>query len=192
MFAEGTVAQVVPVSTAMLLDLTRYRQPAADFARTFQPSEVGAQGEAYAVAAPVEVAFEVLKDKDRFRLVGRVQTTLELSCSRCVETFSLGIASPFDLRYTPAADAEPGDTESEIGENDLDTNYYTDDQIDLNELLREQFYLALPMKPLCLEDCRGLCPQCGTNLNTGGCSCTPAWEDPRLAALKALQTRRDS
>ena len=52
--------------------------------------------------------------------------------------------------------------------------------------MREQFYLALPMKPLCREDCKGLCPQCGTNLNTGTCECRPEWEDPRLAALKAL------
>lgn len=176
----------------MLLDLTRYRQPAANFARMFQPSEVGTEGELYVVTAPVDLAFEILKDKDRFRLVGRVQTTLELSCSRCVDAFPLDVASPFDLRYSPAAEAASEATESEIGEDDLDTSYYTDEQIDLNELLREQFYLALPMKPLCREDCRGLCPQCGTNLNTGACSCTPAWEDPRLAALKALQTRRDS
>jgi uncharacterized protein len=57
----------------------------------------------------------------------------------------------------------------------------------LNELLREQFYLALPMKPLCRDACAGLCSQCGTNLNTGTCQCTPQWEDPRLAPLKGLK-----
>ena len=56
------------------------------------------------------------------------------------------------------------------------------------ELLREQFYLALPMKPLCQEDCRGLCPQCGVNRNTGTCDCNVQWEDPRLAALRNLKT----
>ena len=65
-------------------------------------------------------------------------------------------------------------------------SYYRDDQIDLNELVREQFYLALPMKPLCREDCRGLCPQCGVNWNTGTCECGSGWEDPRLAPLKGL------
>ena len=175
----------------MLLDLTRYRQPTAEFGRTFQPSEVGAEGDAYTVVAPVELAFEIMKDKDRFRLVGDVRTILELGCSRCVEAFQLPVASHFDLRYWPMTEAA-GESEAEIAQDDLETSYYTDDQIDLNELLREQFYLALPMKPLCREDCRGLCPQCGTNLNSGECSCAPAWEDPRLAALKALQTRRDS
>ena len=77
--------------------------------------------------------------------------------------------------------------EREVEEDDLETSYYRDDQIDLSELMREQFYLALPMKPLCREDCKGLCPQCGTNLNTGTCDCAPAWDDPRLAPLKQLK-----
>ena len=82
------------------------------------------------------------------------------------------------------------DGEREVEEEDLETSYYRDDQIDLNELLREQFYLALPMKPLCREDCTGLCPQCGTNLNTGTCACAPQWEDPRLAPLRETDEDR--
>ena len=77
--------------------------------------------------------------------------------------------------------------EREVGEEDLDTSVYRDDQIDLNEVLREQFYLALPMKPLCREDCAGLCPKCGTNRNTGTCSCATGFEDPRLAPLRGLK-----
>jgi uncharacterized protein len=61
--------------------------------------------------------------------------------------------------------------------------------LDLGELLREQFLLALPMKPLCDDGCRGLCPECGANLNRTPCGCAPTWEDPRLAALKGLLTR---
>ena len=60
---------------------------------------------------------------------------------------------------------------------EIDISFYRDDEIDLSELLREQFYLALPMKPLCREDCRGLCPQCGVNRNTGTCDCGPGWDD---------------
>jgi uncharacterized protein len=57
--------------------------------------------------------------------------------------------------------------------------------------MREQFYLALPMKPLCAEGCKGLCPHCGTNLNEATCTCTNEWSDPRLEPLRALG-RRDS
>ena len=72
-------------------------------------------------------------------------------------------------------------------EDDLDTSVYRDDQIDVNEVLREQFYLALPMKPLCREACAGLCPQCGTNRNSGTCSCETQSGDPRLAPLRGLK-----
>ena len=170
----------------MQLDLTRYRQPVTHFARTFQPKEVGDEGEAYRIAAPVDVEFDIHKDKGKFRMVGRLKTELELGCSRCVDPFRFPVDVPFDVRLLPASEMS-ADEEREVAEEDLETSYYTDDQIDLNELLREQFYLALPMKPLCREDCRGLCPQCGTNLNAGSCDCAPAWEDPRLAPLKALK-----
>ena len=170
----------------MLLDLTRYRQPSAHFSRTFQPSEVGGDGDTYEIVAPVELDFEIQKDKDRFRLAGRVRTELELTCSRCVEPYRFPVDATFDQRYLPSS-AASSEAESEVGEDDLETSYYSDDQIDLSELMREQFYLALPMKPLCTEDCKGLCAQCGTNLNTGTCDCAPVWEDPRLAALKAIK-----
>ena len=169
----------------MQLDLTRYRQPLNHFSRTFQPGDVGQEGDAYRIVAPVHLDFELHKDKEKFRLVGRAQTELELACSRCLEPFRMPVDSAFDLRYLPAAEMS-ADDEREVQEEDLETSYYRDDQIDLNELLREQFYLALPMKPLCREDCKGLCAQCGTNLNTGTCACAARWEDPRLAPLKGL------
>ena len=169
----------------MQLDLTRYRQPVSEFARTFKPEDVGDEADAYRIVAPVNLAFEIHKDKDKFRLVGTVVTELELPCSRCLEPFRLPIAAPFDLRYLPASEVS-SEGEREVDDEDLETSYYENDAIDLNELLREQFYLALPMKPLCRDDCEGLCRQCGTNLNTATCSCAPEWEDPRLAPLKKL------
>ena len=170
----------------MKLDLTRYRQPVSHFARTFQPEEVGGETDTYRVVTPVELEFDIHKDKDRFRLVGHVRTELELTCSRCVEPYRFAIDADFDHRYLPGSEAS-NEQDREVAEEDLETSYYADDQIDLGELMREQFYLALPMKPLCSEDCKGLCAQCGTNLNTGTCDCAPVWEDPRLAALKQLK-----
>lgn len=170
----------------MQLDLTRYRQPLTHFSRTFTPVEVEQEGDAYRVVAPVVLDFDVHKDKEKFRLVGSVRTELELPCSRCLEGFRLPVDASFDLRYLPAAEMATED-EREIADEDLETSYYRDDQIELNELMREQFYLALPMKPLCRPDCRGLCPQCGANLNVSECACAPAWEDPRLAPLKQLK-----
>ena len=170
----------------MQLELTRYRQPLGHFTRTFEPGEVQQGEEAYRIVAPVLLDFDIHKDKDRFRLAGKATTELELPCSRCLEVFRMPVNAEFDLRYHPASEMS-GEAESKVEDEDLETSYYREDQIDLNELLREQFYLALPMKPLCRDDCAGLCSQCGTNLNTGTCQCTSQWEDPRLAPLRELK-----
>ena len=88
------------------------------------------------------------RTRTQFRLVGDVQTTLELPCSRCLEPFTWPVDATFDLRYQPHA-ANTGEGEREIEEDDLTTAFYENDEIDLGQLMREQFYLSLPMKPLC-------------------------------------------
>ena len=169
----------------MQFDLSHIRKAEDHFERTFRPADLPQDGEAYRVLESVHLAFVVQKDKARFRLVGTVRTGLELECSRCLEAFRMPVDAAFDQRYMPRSEASD-DAEAEVAADDLATSYYEDEQIDLNELLREQFYLVLPMKPLCAEDCKGLCPHCGTNLNAATCACAPAWEDPRLAPLKKL------
>lgn len=168
------------------LNLNQIRTPHERFAQVYPPDQLAAPGDAFRVAAPVDLAFDIYKDKDQYRLVGRVQTTLELPCSRCLEPFPWPVDSSFDLRYQPHA-LNAGEGEREIEEDDLTTAFYENETIDLGQLMREQFYLSLPMKPLCSDDCKGLCPTCGTNLNKSTCDCKPAWEDPRLAVLKTLK-----
>jgi uncharacterized protein len=170
----------------LLLNLSKIRTPHERFEQTYRPDELPAESD-FDVVAPVTLAFDIYKDKQQFRLVGRVQTTLELACSRCLEPFPLPVDAAFDLRYQPHAENTAGEPEQEIEEDDLTTAFYQNDEIDLGQLMREQFYLALPMKPLCRDDCRGLCPICGTNLNRSPCECKRDWDDPRFAALKALQ-----
>jgi DUF177 domain-containing protein len=176
----------------MRLDLGRIRTPHERFAQVYPPEAFPpdtTEADDVRVASPVTLAFEIFKDKRQFRLAGRVQTTLELRCSRCLEPLLAPVDAAFDLRYQPPA-ANAGGGEREIEEDDLSTAFYENDEIDLGQLMREQFYLALPMKPLCGEACRGLCPVCGTNLNRGSCACRRDWDDPRLAVLK--QFRRDN
>jgi uncharacterized protein len=169
------------------LDLKSIRTPHETFERTYASDQFQAEQD-LRVVAPVVLAFEIVKDGERFRLAGRVRTTLELLCSRCLEPFATLVDEPFDLRYQPRAE-NTGEGEREIAEDDLTTAFYEHNEIDLGQLMREQFYLALPMKPLCRDECRGLCPVCGTNLNRETCACTHAWEDPRLAALRELRNR---
>ena len=77
--------------------------------------------------------------------------------------------------------------EPEVDPDEMHAAYYENDEIPLRQLMEEQFYLSLPMKPLCKDDCKGLCANCGTNLNKATCDCNTQWEDPRLAALRDLK-----
>lgn len=172
----------------MNLDLTQVRQPETDIVRRYDPEAFEGRPGQFRVVAPVDLAFKVYKDQTRFRLVGRVSTVLELNCSRCLEPFRLPVDSAFEIRYLPQTESTLGE-EREVEEDDLSDAFYRDERIDLLQLMEEQFYLALPMKPLCKDDCKGLCPNCGANWNETTCNCEVRWEDPRLAGLKALMNR---
>jgi uncharacterized protein len=172
----------------VLLDLSRIRSARDRIERTYQPSDFAAGHDDYEIAAPVSLALDVLKDGARFRLVGHVKTVLRLTCGRCLEPFTYPVAADFDLLFLPQKD-NAGEGEVEVQEDDLATAFYHEETIDLEHLMREQFYLALPMKPLCAAACRGLCPVCGTNLNDSTCTCDATWRDPRLAGLQSLLDR---
>jgi uncharacterized protein len=173
----------------MLLDLSQIRQAETEIRRRFAPEDFAGRDHAFRVVSPVDLAMTVHKDDDRYRLVGTVSATLELACSRCVEPFTVPVQAAFDLRYLPQSE-NAGEEEAEVEEDDLTSAFYRDEAIDLAQLIEEQFYLALPMKPLCRPDCQGLCPQCGVNRNLETCDCQTRWEDPRMAGLKALITER--
>ena len=166
-------------------ELSKIRAAHERYETVYQPGAF-AGDDNYRVVAPVSLALDIFKDKETFRLAGLVETTMELPCSRCLEPFTFPVAARFDLRYQPHA-MNTGEGEREIEEDDLSTALYEKDEIDLGQLMREQFYLALPMKPLCSDGCAGLCPVCGMNLNSGACSCKREWDDPRLAVLRQLK-----
>ncbi len=169
----------------MFLDISQMRGTRDRIDRSYPPSAFDPEAGVYTIVEPVRLTFDLFRDHARFHLVGRVSGRLELTCSRCLEPYRLEVDAPFDLMYSPDQE-NVGDGEIEVADDDLSTAFYRDQTIDLGGLMREQFLLALPMKPLCSDACRGLCPACGTNWNTGSCSCSTGWEDPRLDALKGL------
>jgi len=168
----------------MLLDLSKIRTPHEHYRNVVEPSAFPPD-EAYRIVEPVTLEFDIHKDKEMFRLTGRVQAVLEVSCSRCLEPFRWTVDEPFELTYEPRQTAH--DAEREIADEDFSAAQYDDDEIDLEQLVKERFEMSLPMKPLCVEACKGLCPMCGINLNRTTCTCTPEWEDPRFAALRKFK-----
>jgi uncharacterized protein len=174
----------------MLLDLSKLHGKREHLERTFQPSLFEPQDEDYRVAIPVDLSLDVEKAGSGVFLVsGRAVTRLQLECGRCLDEVEVPVDARFELRYMPEESAAGAAPEHEIHDDDLVTSFYREETLDVIELLREQFQLALPMKPLCAQSCRGLCPECGANLNRTECGCQPKWEDPRLAPLKGLLNR---
>jgi uncharacterized protein len=170
----------------MTFDLSRLRDGERQHVdRHYVPGEVDTRDDEYTVAGAVDLSFDIERSGDRFRLTGRVAAGLELACSRCLEPFTWPVDLTFDLRYLPQSE-NVGDDDAEVEADDLQTAFYERAGIDLGHLLREQFYLALPMKPLCRPTCQGLCPVCGTNFNVATCQCSRRWDDPRLAPLTRL------
>ena len=117
---------------------------------------------------------------------GRLEGEVGLSCGRCLEPFTASVETDFDLLLVPAPLGE-GAEEEELSAQELDVDFYTGETVDLEAIIREQIILMVPLKPLCREDCQGLCPTCGTNLNLESCSCQTGKSDSPFAQLAKLK-----
>jgi len=136
---------------------------------------------------PAEVSVEIHRILETVTLDIRVEAALDLDCGRCLETFQLPVEGGF--RYTLVPSRDPEEQKEELADEDISFGHYREDTIDLDALVFEQVLLQVPMKPLCAETCRGLCAQCGANLNAESCACRPGAVDRRLEALKNFKTR---
>lgn len=127
----------------------------------------------------VRGTIQVIRVQGGLLVQGTVESQLLLECVRCLEPFVFPTVLELEETFRlPGASPRPGTCA--VGD---------DGWLDLTPLLREQCWLAIPMKPLCHPDCRGLCPRCGVNLNFESCACKDVKIDPRLASLKELLQR---
>ena len=176
-------------SDSTLLDLEVIRGGYCRVDRSFPPAALGVADE-FLVADSVHLVLDVHRDGNSYRLTGRIRSVLKVPCCRCLEGYRQPVNIECDLLYVPFN--QNRDTgESEVETEDLSTSFYTDQLLDLGQLVGEQFHLSLPMKPLCDESCKGLCQKCGVNLNQGACACDRTWRDPRWSALEGLFKRED-
>jgi DUF177 domain-containing protein len=120
---------------------------------------------------------------------GRFSGTFEGYCSRCLKNYTFELDKDFDFVLTPAPAASERGAE-ELNPEDLGLSHYSTEEINLAPLIAEQVMLALPTRPLCAEDCRGLCGSCGANLNTDPCNCSETASDPRMALFRTLKVGR--
>jgi uncharacterized protein len=121
------------------------------------------------------------------RVVGELGGRFETTCARCLELVSQEVSRSFDLIYRPLGIDRRKD-EVSINEAETEIGYYEGGELELEDVLREQVLLAVPIKTVCRAECKGLCPKCGQNLNEGSCNCQPSQEDPRWYALRDLKS----
>jgi uncharacterized protein len=122
------------------------------------------------------------------RIRGRLTTSLETNCARCLDSITQKVNREFDLLYRPLG-TDAGRDEMSVTDAEAEIGYYEGEGILLDDVIREQILLAVPVKLTCRQDCKGLCPQCGKNLNQETCSCVVEQEEPRWAALKDIRSK---
>lgn len=148
--------------------------------------------EGYTFVSPIQAEINAMVlIHDVVEVTGRVATTLTFECGRCLESFDYTIKRKFKLGYVKSSgmDAPPAEDEEEIEirEEDVGTDYYTGDVIDLKNAIQEQVVIGLPQHPLCSDGCKGLCQNCGANLNQNACTCEKVIGHPAFAVLKGLK-----
>ena len=134
----------------------------------------------------VTVDMTLTKAGENIFALGLASGTVKLNCSRCLAEFEMELAPSLETAFFPPA-AKPG--EGEEVEDDGDVNFHDGEKLDLFPLLHDHLLLAIPFKPLCREECKGLCPKCGADLNAAPCGCKPKEPDARLGALQKLKER---
>lgn len=141
------------------------------------------------LVSPYSGFMDVNKTEDgRILVEGSFSVTLQLTCSRCLEHFDFSVVESFrDIFYPDTLGWDHG--VHELSREDLDILYYRTEELDLSLVYLEKTYLALPMKPLCRDDCKGICPVCGKNLNYGSCGCNRRVTDPRWEQLAKIKKK---
>jgi uncharacterized protein len=145
----------------------------------------GPEDEGFRFLSPVVYELTLRKFENGLHISGPVSCELNLICVRCLEEVPFSVNTFLDVELAPK-DLVPHSAEVELKGNDLDTDFYEGDEIDLDPLVYEEVLLNLPMSPLCRDDCKGLCDTCGKNKNYGACSCSKASNTLLAEKLKAF------
>jgi uncharacterized protein len=183
----------------MLIEIQQLEAHPIDFQEQYPPGEIDfgpdlqqtADLQASGRAQLVEEhhgKHQIVKD---IRVNGELSGTFQMACARCLEPVSQKLAHKFDLLYRPLG-TDAGRAELSVTAAEAEISYYEGDGLLLEDVLREQVLLAVPLKAICREDCKGLCPHCGKNLNLAQCSCEEPVEDPRWSALKEIRSKLEN
>jgi uncharacterized protein len=174
----------------VFIEVQDLKQEPLYFRHTFPIGEIKFSHEDAILSEPVVADFVVThKDRD-IRADGTVETNIRYRCSRCTKEFAKPFAARFDLTYLPQPKWINEGAEIALKYEEMDVAYYDGIALDVNLLVLEQIELAMPMRFVCREDCKGLCYKCGADLNEGLCSCKNEETDSRLSVLLEYRQKK--
>jgi uncharacterized protein len=154
--------------------------------KSYAPGSIDYQTSEIKQIEPLEVTATAELIEGQIRITGEIETKVEMVCARCLEAVVDEVHRSFDLFYSPLPHGTRPE-EARLRDDDAEIGFFQGEGLFLADVLREQVLLALPMKVICRSDCRGLCSNCGANLNHEECRCETHSSDPRLAPLARLK-----
>lgn len=170
----------------MRIELENLEGGKGDFAHVYQPEDLNPVDERVSLAEPAIVSGKVRLARNEVFVNGHVDTRVQVECDRCLKPVEMPVNADFELEYIPGSDYEAGRV-AELTEEEMSVSVFDGKAIDVDEIVKEQILLTVPSRMLCRENCLGICPECGTDRNSGECSCNTNDIDPRWAALKNLR-----
>jgi len=151
--------------------------------KTYPTGTLDYHGADFRQAAPLQVNAVAELRGSEIHIRGRVATSLQACCDRCLVSVAIPVERDFDLFYRPVSTIARAE-EVELLEDELEVGFFSGDGIELADVVTEQVILSVPMKVVCQTECRGFCPVCGANLNIEKCGCLPSVEDSPFSFLK--------
>jgi uncharacterized protein len=171
----------------MRIEIERLTEAGEDFERVYAPDDLPLEDEHTRLAANARVWGHASRKRDEVTLRGSIDTTVELLCDRCAAPTTMPVNVEFKAELGLAAPGEGEPDGTELSDAVMNFSTLDGDAVNLDEIVREQILLALPTRQLCGEECKGLCPTCGANLNEQSCDCQSKTIDPRWSALAELK-----
>lgn len=165
-------------------NLTKTGKP---FTHEFGLEELDLGDERVKLTSPAAVSGQASSKEDEVRLRGAIRAEVEVACDRCLAAVKFPVEVEFDTSFLPEEVGRDATENLELRVEDMAASFYDGEAVDVSELVREQVILAVPTRLLCSEQCKGLCPKCGADLNAEGCACEQGEVDPRWAALANLK-----
>ena len=169
----------------MRIELVDLEDGKGGFAHVYQQADLELGDDRAKLCGPASVNCKIRRAGTEVFVKGNVESCVEVDCDRCLKPIQLPVNSQFSLEYITGRDYESTRT-AELTEELMSVSIFDGDSIDVDEIVKEQILLTLPTRALCREDCKGFCPTCGADKNSGECSCLEIEIDPRWAGLKDL------